>query len=152
MLVGRNGTGKTNLVEALGYLATLSSHRVASDAPLIRRGTERAVVRAAVVSDDRELLLEVEITAGRANRARINRAPLTRPRDILGVLRTVLFAPEDLALVRGDPTERRKFLDEVLIMRAPRLAGVARRLRPGAQTAQRPAEDGRCRPPVAAAT
>ena len=123
VLVGRNGTGKTNLVEALGYLATLSSHRVASDAPLIRRGSERAVVRAAVVSDDRELLLEIEITAGRANKARINRSPLTRPRDILGVLRTVLFAPEDLALVRGDPTERRKFLDEVLIMRAPRLAG-----------------------------
>ena len=123
VLVGRNGTGKTNLVEALGYLATLSSHRVAADAPLIRRGTERAVVRAAVVSDGRELLLEVEITAGKANRARINRAPLTRARDILGVLRTVLFAPEDLALVRGDPTERRKFLDEVLVMRAPRLAG-----------------------------
>jgi DNA replication and repair protein RecF len=124
VLIGRNGTGKTNLVEALGYLATLSSHRVAGDAPLIRRGTERAIVRAAVVSDDRELLLEVEITAGRANRARINRAPLTRARDILGVLRTVLFAPEDLALVRGDPSERRKFLDDVLIMRAPRLAGV----------------------------
>jgi DNA replication and repair protein RecF len=124
VLIGRNGTGKTNLVEALGYLATLSSHRVASDAPLIRRGTERAVVRAAVVSEDRELLLEVEITTGRANRARINRSPLTRARDILGVLRTVLFAPEDLALVRGDPSERRKFLDEVLIMRAPRLAGV----------------------------
>ena len=124
VLIGRNGTGKTNLVEALGYLATLASHRVASDAPLIRRGTERAIVRAAVVSEDRELLLEVEITTGRANRARINRSPLTRPRDILGVLRTVLFAPEDLALVRGDPTERRKFLDEVLIMRAPRLAGV----------------------------
>jgi DNA replication and repair protein RecF len=123
VLVGRNGTGKTNMVEALGYLATLSSHRVAADAPLIRRGTERAVVRAAVVSDGRELLLEVEITAGKANRARINRAPLTRARDILGVLRTVLFAPEDLALVRGDPTERRKFLDEVLVMRAPRLAG-----------------------------
>ena len=78
VLIGRNGTGKTNLVEALGYLATLSSHRVASDAPLIRRGAERAVVRAAVVSDDRELLLEVEITTGRANRARINRSPLTR--------------------------------------------------------------------------
>jgi DNA replication and repair protein RecF len=124
VLIGRNGTGKTNLVEALGYLATLSSHRVAADAPLIRRGTDRAVVRAAVVSGGRELLLEVEIAAGKANRARINRAPLTRARDILGVLRTVLFAPEDLALVRGDPTERRKFLDEVLVMRAPRLAGV----------------------------
>jgi DNA replication and repair protein RecF len=124
VLIGRNGAGKTNLVEALGYLATLSSHRVASDAPLIARGTERAIVRAAVVSEGRELLLELEITAGRANRARINRAPVTRARDILGVLRTVLFAPEDLALVRGDPAERRRFLDEVLIMRTPRLAGV----------------------------
>ncbi|MET3808120.1 DNA replication and repair protein RecF [Nakamurella sp. UYEF19] len=124
VLIGRNGAGKTNLVEALGYLATLSSHRVASDAPLIRRGAERAIIRAAVVSDGRELLLEAEITAGKANRARINRAPVTRARDILGVLRTVLFAPEDLALVRGDPSERRRFLDEVLIMRTPRLAGV----------------------------
>jgi len=124
VLIGRNGTGKTNLVEALGYLATLSSHRVATDAPLIRRGAERAVVRAAVVSDDRELLLEIEINNGRANRARINRAPLTRARDLLGVLRTVLFAPEDLALVRGDPAERRRFTDDVLIMRSPRMAGV----------------------------
>jgi DNA replication and repair protein RecF len=124
VLIGRNGTGKTNLVEALGYLATLASHRVATDAPLIRRGAERAVIRAAVVSQDRELLLEVELTSGRANRARINRAPLTRARDILGALRTVLFAPEDLALVRGDPAERRRFLDDVLIMRAPRMAGV----------------------------
>ncbi len=124
VLIGRNGTGKTNLVEALGYLATLSSHRVATDAPLIRRGADHAVVRAAVVSDDRELLLEIEINNGRANRARINRAPLTRARDLLGVLRTVLFAPEDLALVRGDPAERRRFTDDVLIMRAPRMAGV----------------------------
>ncbi len=123
VLIGRNGAGKTNLVEALGYLATLSSHRVATDAPLVRKGSERAIVRAAVVSAGRELLLEVEITAGKANRARINRAPVTRARDILGVLRTVLFAPEDLALVRGDPSERRRFLDEVLIMRSPRLAG-----------------------------
>ena len=124
VLIGRNGTGKTNLVEALGYLATLSSHRVATDVPLIRRGAERAVVRSAVVSDDRELLLEIEINNGRANRARINRAPLTRARDLLGVLRTVLFAPEDLTLVRGDPAERRRFTDDVLIMRAPRMAGV----------------------------
>jgi DNA replication and repair protein RecF len=124
VLVGRNGTGKTNLMEALGYLATLGSHRVATDAPLIRSGTARSVIRAAVVSAGRELLLEVEIAKDRRNTARINRAPLTRTRDLLGVLRTVLFAPEDLALVRGDPTERRRFLDEVLIMRAPRLAGV----------------------------
>ena len=124
VFIGQNGAGKTNLVEALGYLATLGSHRVASDVPLVARGTEQALIRAAVVSDSRELLLELEINNGRANRARINRAPLTRVRDILGVLRTVLFAPEDLALVRGDPSERRRFLDEVLIMRAPRFAGV----------------------------
>ncbi|AZI56797.1 DNA replication/repair protein RecF [Nakamurella antarctica] len=124
VLVGRNGVGKTNLVEALGYLATLSSHRVSGDVPLIRRGAERAIVRAAVVHESRELMLEVEITAGKANRARLNKSPLTRPRDMLGILRTVLFAPEDLALVRGDPSERRRYLDEVLIMRAPRFAGI----------------------------
>jgi DNA replication and repair protein RecF len=124
VLVGHNGTGKTNLMEALGYLATLGSHRVATDAPLVRSGCARAILRAAVVSGGRELLLELEIARDRRNIARINRAPLTRARDLLGVLRTVLFAPEDLALVRGDPTERRRFLDEVLIMRAPRLAGV----------------------------
>src|SRR6478752_563067 len=76
VLVGRTGEGKTNLVEAVGYLATLSSHRVAGDAPLIRRGASAAIIRAAVVSGDRELVLEVEITTGRANRARLNRAPL----------------------------------------------------------------------------
>ncbi len=124
VLTGMNGAGKTNLVEALGYLATLSSHRVSADVALIRRGAERAVIRAAVVSEGRELLLEIEIGAGRANRARINRSPLTRPRDLLGVIRTVLFAPEDLALVRGDPGERRRFTDEVLVLRAPRMAGV----------------------------
>ncbi|WP_029136628.1 DNA replication/repair protein RecF [Nakamurella lactea] len=124
VLLGRNGVGKTNLVEAVGYLATLASHRVSSDQALIRRGAAQALVRAAVVSGGRELLLEVEITTGKTNRARINRSPVTRPRDILGALRTVLFAPEDLSLVRGDPSERRRFLDEVLVMRAPRLAGV----------------------------
>ncbi len=124
ILIGQNGAGKTNLVEALGYLATLSSHRVPTDAPLIRRGCERAVVRAAVVSAGRELMLEVEITPGRTNRARINRAPVARARDMVGVFRTVLFAPEDLSLVRGDPSERRRYLDGILIMRTPRLAGV----------------------------
>lgn len=124
VLVGPNGHGKTNLVEAIAYAATLSSHRVAGDAPLIRHGAERAVVRAAVVRADRELLVEIELTAGRANRARVNRAPVPRAREVLGILRTVLFAPEDLALVKGDPGERRRFLDELLAARWPRFAGV----------------------------
>lgn len=124
VLVGANGHGKTNLVEALGYVATLSSHRVPVDAPLVRAGSERAVVRAAVVNDGRELRVELEITPGRANRARLGGAPVPRPRDILGVLRWVLFAPEDLAIVRGDPSERRRFLDELLVARAPRYAAV----------------------------
>jgi DNA replication and repair protein RecF len=124
VLVGPNGVGKTNLVEAAGYLATLASHRVASDAPLIRRDAERAVVRGLVVHDGRELGIELEITAGRANRARVNRAPVARPRDVLGILRAVLFAPEDLALVRGDPGERRRFLDDLLVSRYPRYAAV----------------------------
>jgi DNA replication and repair protein RecF len=124
VLVGPNGVGKTNLVEAVGYLATLGSHRVSNDAPLVRRGTERAVVRGTVVHRGRELAVELEIAPGRANRARVNRAPVSRPRDVLGILRTVLFAPEDLALVRGDPAERRRFLDDLLVARRPRYAAV----------------------------
>lgn len=123
VLVGPNGVGKTNLVEAAGYLATLGSHRVATDAPLIRRGAPRALVRGVVVHQGRELTVEVEIAPGRANRARVNRAP-AKPRDVLGILRTVLFAPEDLALVRGDPGERRRFLDDLLVSRFPRYAAV----------------------------
>ncbi|MEP6979352.1 MAG: DNA replication/repair protein RecF [Nakamurella sp.] len=124
VILGRNGVGKTNLVEALGYLATQSSHRVSGDLPLVRRGAGQAVIRGAVVHDGRELLIELEINPGRANRGRLNRAPPTRTRDLLGILRTVLFAPEDLAIVRGDPAERRRFLDELLVMRHPRYAGV----------------------------
>ena len=123
-LVGPNGQGKTNLVEALGYLATLGSHRVALDAPLVRAGAERAVVRAAVVRDQREVLVEVEITPGKANRARLGGSPVPRPREIFGTLRTVLFAPEDLAIVKGDPSERRRFLDDLLVARFPRYAAV----------------------------
>jgi len=122
--VGRNGQGKTNLVEAVDYLSRLQSHRVATDAPLVRSGADQAVVRAAVVRDGRTAVLEVEINAGRANRARVNRAPLPRTRDLVGLVRTVVFSPEDLALVKGDPSERRRFLDDLLVLRAPRLAGV----------------------------
>lgn len=123
-LVGPNGQGKTNLVEALGYVATLGSHRVSSDAALIRFGTQRAVVRARVVRAERASLIEIEITAGKANRARINRSPVPRVRDVLGHLRTVMFAPEDLALVKGDPDGRRRFLDELAVLARPRLAAV----------------------------
>jgi DNA replication and repair protein RecF len=121
---GPNGEGKTNLVEAIVYLATLGSHRVATDGPLVRHGAQRAVLRAAVTGAQGSSLLEIELNPGRANRVRLNRAPLSRPRDILGALRTVLFAPEDLALVKGDPGERRRFLDELLVATAPRWAGV----------------------------
>jgi DNA replication and repair protein RecF len=124
VLVGRNGFGKTNLVEALGYVATLGSHRVSTDQPLVRLGADRAIVRCAIVHDERELLVELEIVPGKANRARLGRAPVTRARDIIGALRLVLFAPEDLALVRGDPAERRRYLDDLLVARQPRFAGV----------------------------
>ena len=121
---GPNGEGKTNLVEAIGYLATLGSHRVATDAPLVRRGADRAVLRAAVTGAQGSTLVEIELNPGRPNRVRLNRAAMPRPRDILGALRTVMFAPEDLALVKGDPGERRRFLDELLTVTAPRYAGV----------------------------
>jgi DNA replication and repair protein RecF len=123
-LVGLNGQGKTNLVEAIGYLATLSSHRVSTDQPLVRFGAEQAVIRGAVMRHGRETMLELELNPGRANRARLGRSPVSRPREVLGTLRTVLFAPEDLALVKGDPSERRRFLDDLLVARQPRWAGV----------------------------
>ncbi|MCS3779295.1 DNA replication/repair protein RecF [Tsukamurella ocularis] len=122
VFVGRNGFGKTNLVEALNYLATLGSHRVATDQPLIRVGAESASVVAIVHNAGRELTAEIDIVAGRANKARINTAPCRRPRELLGILQSVLFAPEDLALVRGEPGGRRRFLDDLAIVRTPRIA------------------------------
>jgi len=124
VLVGPNGHGKTNVVEAIGYVATLGSHRVATDQPLVRFGAERAIIRCAIVHDERELLVELEIVPGKANRARIGRAPAAKARDVIGALRMVLFAPEDLALVRGDPAERRRYVDDLLVQRQPRYAGV----------------------------
>jgi DNA replication and repair protein RecF len=122
-LVGSNGQGKTNLVEAAGYLATFASHRVATDAPLIRQGADRAILRAVISAAGRDSLLEIEINPGRANRVRLNKAP-ARPRDALGVLRCVLFAPEDIAVVKGDPDQRRRYLDDLLVALRPRYAAV----------------------------
>lgn len=124
VFVGPNGYGKTNLVEALWYSATLNSHRVATDAPLIRVGADRAIISTIVVNEGRELAVDLDITSGRANKARLNRSPVRSAREVLGVLRAVLFAPEDLALVRGDPAERRRYLDELATTRRPRIAGV----------------------------
>lgn len=123
-LVGPNGQGKTNLVEAIGYVATLSSHRVAGDVALVRAGAPRAVVRTRVVRGDRASTVELELNPGKANRARINRSPASRPRDVLGIVRTVLFAPEDLALVKGDPDGRRRFLDQLAVLLVPRVAAL----------------------------
>jgi DNA replication and repair protein RecF len=125
--VGANGQGKTNLVEAIEYLSTMSSHRVASEVPLVRSGAARAVVRARVqagLDDPRQLTLELEINPGRANRAKLNRAPLRSAREIIGVVRTVVFSPVDIAIVKGDPSERRRFIDDLIVARWPRLAGV----------------------------
>lgn len=123
-LVGPNGQGKTNLVEAVGYVATLGSHRVATDAALVRAGAPRAVVRLRAARGERSSLVELEINPGKANRAQVNRAPVRRARDVLGIVRTVLFAPEDLALVKGDPDGRRRFLDELAVQVSPRMAAV----------------------------
>ena len=123
VLVGPNGVGKTNVVEALGLMSTLSSHRVSSDAPLVRFGASQAFVRAGFVRGAQRSQLELEINPGRANRSRINRGAPRRARELLGIARTVLFAPEDLALVKGYPSARRRFLDELLTVLIPRHAG-----------------------------
>ena len=123
LFVGRNGQGKTNLVESLGYLATLGSHRVSNDAALIRQGADAAIVRARLESADRDLLAEVQINRSSPNRAQINRGAI-KPRELPRYFSSILFAPEDLSLVRGEPSGRRRFVDELLVARNPRLAGV----------------------------
>jgi DNA replication and repair protein RecF len=124
VFVGPNGFGKTNLVEALWYSTTLGSHRVGTDQPLIRAGASRAVVSTIVVNEGRECAIDLEIAVGRANKARLNRSPVRSTREVVGVLRAVLFAPEDLALVRGDPADRRRYLDELATVRRPTVAGI----------------------------
>ena len=123
VLVGRNGQGKTNLVESIGYLSTLGSHRVSSDQPLIRAGADAAIVRALLAHGERELLVELQLNRQGANRAQLNRSPV-KTRELPRYAHSVLFAPEDLAIVRGEPSVRRRMLDELLVQRTPRLAGV----------------------------
>jgi DNA replication and repair protein RecF len=122
--IGPNGAGKTNLIEAAWYLATFSSHRVAADAALVRSGAPQAILRAEVRAAGRDQLIEIELNPGRANRVRLNRAALPRPREALGTLRCVLFAPEDLAIVKGDPEQRRRYLDDLLVASRPRYSAV----------------------------
>lgn len=127
VFVGSNGQGKTNLVEAIEYLSTASSHRVSNITPLIRAGQDSAIIRARVQAardDDRIIVLELELAQGRQNQARLNRGPLPRPRDLVGMLRTVVFSPMDIAIVRGDPSDRREWLDSLVVTRWPRMAGV----------------------------
>ncbi|MDY3127701.1 MAG: DNA replication/repair protein RecF [Corynebacterium sp.] len=124
LFVGRNGFGKTNVVEALGYTAHLSSHRVSHDAPLVSQGANDARISVTAVNQGRELTAHMLIKPHAANQAQLNRTRLKSPRELLGVVKTVLFSPEDLALVRGEPAERRRYLDDIIATRTPRLAGV----------------------------
>jgi DNA replication and repair protein RecF len=123
LFVGRNGQGKTNLVESLGYLSTLGSHRVSSDQAMIRKDAESAIVRTRIQHDGRELLVELQLNRGSANRAQVNRSAI-KTRELPRYFSSVLFAPEDLALVRGEPSIRRRFVDQLLVQRNPRFAGV----------------------------
>jgi DNA replication and repair protein RecF len=123
VLVGPNGVGKTNLLEAIAYLATLGSHRVGQDTSLVRAGAASAVIRAAVRRAGRRLLVDAELRPGSGVRGRVNGAPVPRARDLLGVVRATMFAPEDLGLIRGDPEERRRFLDTLATQRLPRYHG-----------------------------
>lgn len=123
-IVGRNGRGKTNIVEAINYIATLGSHRVSTDAPLIRKGCDKTTIKATIVKDDRQANVEIVIHDGKTNKVTLNGNNLTRPRDILGLVNTVVFAPEDLELVKGDPSARRKYIDDFSIQLSPRIASV----------------------------
>jgi len=123
LFVGSNGQGKTNLVESIGYLSTLTSHRVSADQALIRQGSELAIVRARLEHADRQILVEVQLNRSGANRAQVNRVAV-KPRELPRYITSVLFAPEDLALVRGEPAGRRRFLDQLLVQLIPRFAGV----------------------------
>ena len=124
IFLGRNGEGKTNIVESILYMAFLSSHRTSGDLPLVKLGESAAYTRAKIQHPDRELLVELEINAEKANRARINQNPIRSQKELFGLLQCIYFSPEDMDLVRGDPSERRRFIDQILTLRSPRMAGV----------------------------
>jgi len=124
IFIGRNGEGKTNIVESILYLSFLKSHRVSNDQPLVRLGASAAYIRGTAQLPDREVLVELEVNAEKANRAQINQNPVRSQKEIFGIVQAVYFSPEDLDLVRGDPSERRTFIDQLLVLRSPRLAGV----------------------------
>jgi DNA replication and repair protein RecF len=124
LLHGSNGQGKTNLVEAINFFGSLSSHRVAGLTPLIKQGEETAIISLELAHDERELLLEFELNSDSSNRARLNKSPVAKPKDILGFLNSVIFAPEDLDIVKRDPTNRRAFIDQLIIQFTPRMLGV----------------------------
>lgn len=123
VFVGRNGQGKTNLAEAIAYLATLGSHRVSTDAPMVRDGADAAIIRARLTHGERNVLLEAQLNRQGANKARVNGAPV-KTGELPRYAQVVLFAPEDLQIVRGDPSARRRFMDQLLVQRSPRFAGV----------------------------
>ena len=124
LLHGSNGQGKTNLVEAINFFGSLSSHRVAGLTPLIKQGEETAIISLELAHDERELLLEFELNSDSSNRARLNKSAVAKPKDILGFLNSVIFAPEDLDIVKRDPTNRRAFIDQLIIQFTPRMLGV----------------------------
>ena len=124
IFVGKNGEGKTNIAEAVLYLTFLSSHRASGNTPLIKLGSQSAYIRAKVKYPEREILVELEINADKANRAKVNQNQVRSQKEIFGIVQTIYFSPEDLDIVRGDPSERRRFIDQLLTLRSPRIAGV----------------------------
>jgi DNA replication and repair protein RecF len=124
IFVGKNGEGKTNIAEAVLYLTFLSSHRASGNTPLIKLGNQSAYIRAKVKYPEREILVELEINNDKANRAKVNQNQVRSQKEIFGIVQTIYFSPEDLDIVRGDPSERRRFIDQLLTLRSPRIAGV----------------------------
>ena len=124
IFVGKNGEGKTNIAEAVLYLTFLSSHRATGNTPLIKLGNQNAYIRAKVKYPEREILVELEINIDKANRAKVNQNQVRSQKEIFGIVQAIYFSPEDLDIVRGDPSERRRFIDQLLTLRSPRIAGV----------------------------